>query len=378
MIKNRGEITNRISAIRDLKMVRLYHLLEESSPIIGIMAYFGDETINLCSEDEHFDELLDRLIQVYSEEAAENRIVVDEETRRILEQAEGLKENEYVKKLEEFREIKEPLFLPKAFFHQWILPIAKYVLAILYGSEADVGAFEKTTDPWFGQGVLCRVIGENTVRIPYKIIQVRDNLYEVTLCNVLKTANVLKMQIFYGREFMKASFSDRSFSYRGLLELAMRGEEMYLSCSILEGDKTIYTKEEVCSVIEGAAPTDAVLKLTAGRKSGWKTYELPWGERVYRMQEQGNEYLVYETGENGDVISRAVCCECLTQEVGGAMLKFGRLAFQMYEREQLKELHLLDLEYPGSGRYRLHYAGKYYTVKSQRRGEEKKNGDSGE
>ena len=73
------------------------------------------------------------------------------------------------------------------------------------------------------------------------------------------------------------------------------------------------------------------------------------------------------SSEDGMTVSHIACyCELAAKEMGS--LPFGRFHMRLYERNDITELHLLDMEYPRSGRYQEHYTGRFYALRT---GEEK-------
>ena len=95
----------------------------------------------------------------------------------------------------------------------------------------------------------------------------------------------------------------------------------------------------------------------------WETFSLPWGGFVFSSSACGDQYNIFVSEENGMTVSHVVCYHDLTAE-GEGSVPFGRFQARLYERNDITELHLLDMAYPRSGRYHEKYAGKYYTLRA--------------
>jgi hypothetical protein len=96
-------------------MIRFYRLFSENGPICGILAYYQDKTINLCTADAHFYELFDRIVKVYERESSQKTIITDDETLRVLSGAGPFSEDIYQKMLSGYKKTFTPVIAPKAF-----------------------------------------------------------------------------------------------------------------------------------------------------------------------------------------------------------------------------------------------------------------------
>ena len=188
-----------ISTIDKLHMVRFYHLFGKDGPLCGILAYYRDKTVNLCSADAGFKELFDRIAQVYERESQYSDIIADDETRQVLQAANAFSEESFEKCLSSYTEHKAPMVVSKAFSHIYILPIIKYVLKTLYRTDAGDFSFADKQRHWFGKGVIDALNKGQDLHFPYQIITHPAELYEVTLRDVLSVGNTLELKILYDR-----------------------------------------------------------------------------------------------------------------------------------------------------------------------------------
>lgn len=371
------EIVNQIATIKGLKMVHFYRLFGGEGPMCGIMAYYRDQLINLSNGDTHFHELFERIANVYESEADSNEILVDEETEEILKRAGAFREVDFEKRLEGYEQIKVPLMLPRAFCAVYLLPTVEYVIESLYALKDPASSEEKTQSlvfdalpgQWFGKGVLHAMRGEKHLHFPYQIFSMAGECYDVTVRNVLTDGNALKIEITYGYDRMTVSYYDDYYQYRGNLFFVMKQQKGYITHELRQNvtapgqeadgkGQIVFTTENECAQGAGA-PTERNRQLLGLGPDGWSVCEMPWGGQIFATSVQGREYRVQVIRVNDLTISYVLCFRYLTQEAD-AQLAFGEYSYRLYERNDITELHLLELDPPGSGRYQQRYADRYY------------------
>lgn len=348
-----------ISTINKLHMVRFYHLFGKDGPLCGILAYYQDKTINLCSADEGFSELFDRIAKVYERESQYSDIIADDETRQILQTANAFPEESFEKCLSAYTELKAPMIAPKAFSHIYILPIVKYVLGTLYKAEGGELSFQDMPRHWFGKGVLDAMNRGQELHFPYQIVSDMTEFYQVTLRDVLSAGNTLDIRMLYDSDGVTVSYYDHDRSYKGAIDLRGLKYNTILTHTLTQKNAVVLAVEDALTPAAGGFDNERIFKLTGTVRDVWRAYELPWGEKVYSADKDGCGYLVFSTTDNGMSISHCSCFQNLT-EGERVQLLFGKYSFRLYEREDITELHLLDPVLPGSGRYREKYAGRIY------------------
>lgn len=352
------EIISQISTIRQLHMVRVYHLFGENKPVVGALAYYQDKTINLCSADRHFQMLLDRLAKTYAREAPEGSIIADEETKAFLNKVNENPKEPWEELLSTYEATDKPLMAPKAFAYCYILPIVRYVIKTLTENLGETIFFEMERRPWFGKGTLEAVTGSGAVRFPYWIRMTGEGYYEVTALNVSSTGNVLTMEIILGREGITASYRDSLYLRKGDISLRIGKDGASVAHALKNDEGSIFSEVKECELKEDAVPTDEVIRLTAGAGARWKAYALPWDFFAYEATKDGERFRVFDARRDDLVISSAFRFLDLTE--GDEPERFGKCAFRLYERDDVTELHFLELEEPGLGEFQERYAGRHY------------------
>ena len=362
-----NEVSVQISSMKKLKMVNCYSLFGEEGPIYGILAYYQDRLINMCNVDEHFGELFDRIALLYDRESKETEIIVDEETKRILTQANAFGEEKYESLLAGFEESMMPLVLPKAFFYVYILPIVRYIMKILYEGEGDELTFEDRQNTWFGKGTMEVMFHGSRQRFPYQILSGFGESYDVTVHHFYVNGNDLKFEFTYGYDGITVTYYDRHFCYEGNLVFHMQRDKAGFTHILREKEKVKLNVEKECEKSQAVKPSERICRMIPEGDAAWEAYELPWGSFAFRKTCGGEEYHVLSSSEDGMTVSHIACyCELAAKEMGS--LPFGRFHMRLYERNDITELHLLDMEYPRSGRYQEHYTGRFYALRT---GEEK-------
>ena len=366
MVEN--ETLNQIRTIRNLKMIKIYPLFEGETPLMGLMVYYADKTMNYSSADTFFPALLDRVAKVYEDESGSGEILADEMTKQILGEANAFCSEDLTARLPEYEENDSPKFLPKGFTYVYVMPVVTYVMKALYGGRNGTVQFDDLVRQWFERGILSGVIDDKQQSFPYRISVTYGDAYEVTVCNVLRPGNVLKLNVSFGMNGIAATYYDRYFGYQGTLRLNVKGEKMSFSHVMKNQDQKVIEIDQELEAAPWGAPTECVRKLTAGEDAEWKACVIPWGGYVYRTEEDGKTYLVYSNDGPGITISRGSCIKKLSVQ-DGEDTSFGQFAFRFYEREDVTELRFLDMEYPRSARYAAEYADRCYLRKLEYAGE---------
>lgn len=358
------ELSNKIASMNKLKMVHFYQMFGENGFINGILAYYQDKSINLCDSDPQFEELLDRIIQLYQQESKENTgIIADEPTKKILEQSSDFRKKEYDHLVEGLEEIKSPLILPKAYSHVYLMPIIKYILKSLYFGKYGELTFEDRSYQWFGKGILEAMYLSKRLRFPFRMMETQENFYEISLLNVFQEGNLLRIDISFGNKGVQVSYYDTYYLMEGNLCFDLTDQGAKITHFLKEKEEVRIQNEAFCDFQTGRQPTDLLLRLSNQGKSEWLSYEFPWGATFFMTEESENHYHIYFTEDPSIKIGFLVC----GQNISKAMEKpicFGQYSLHSYERTDLQEVHFYDMEYPRNSYYQEFYAGKYYTNKN--------------
>lgn len=367
MISKETEIQNQISGIKNLKMVKVYHLFGEERPLTGILALYkndqGNEFINLCETDPCFLELFDKLAGVYFEEVNSYPILADEETKKSLKDGADLAMQEYERMLGDYREESVPMFAPRAFFHEFTLPIVQNLIKEIYSAKDVDLCFDLILSHWFTQGVMTARSRTDSYRFPYYVRQTGEDSFSISVCNVLQAGRHLNAELSFGRGGINANFSAPSMLLTGKLEVLTSGEGVDCMFSLKENGKDVKITSLDCKEMKGREPSKN-LRDVMEQGADWKAFELPWDMIIWKVTSPQEKGLIYETKGNNAMISIGSRSRLL----GSGKVSYGVASFRLYEREDLTELHLLDELYPRHALYSGKYAGKIFLKNKEREG----------
>lgn len=361
MVKRMSEALLQISSIKNLDMVNFYRLSEDGSSLPGIVAYYdGGKVINLCSADEGFSELLNKVVEVYSDEKESGRIVTDNYTGRLLNRSISTSSEDYEKMLEGFEETPNPLFLDKAFSHIMVIPTVKYIVESIYGINDMPVNWNLLNKCWFGRGTLTASVKEKTTKFPYLITRHNDKIHRVIINGVLHPGNSLTVDIIHDLKGICINFSDSFKGYKGSYIADITGPAPGYSFDIGCEGKTLYHDE-------GMLPDSPEVNRIEALKfslpdAEFKEYMLPWGEKLYLSDNDRHLQYIFSASSATETISYGLCSEKLN-DAGGLPILLGLFSYMHVESVSTTELHFLDMGYPQLSLYKERYVGKKYTLK---------------
>ena len=361
MVKRMSETLIQISSIKNLNMVNFYRLSDDGKSLPGIIAYYGNgKTINLCSADEGFSELLDKVVEVYSHEKEFGRIVTDNYTGRVLERSISTSGEDYERLLERFTETSNPLFLDKAFAHVMVIPAVKFIIESIYNINDMPVNWDLYNKTWYGRGILTGSVKEKSVKFPYLITRYNDKIHHVIINGVLHSGNALNFDIVHDFKGIKIIFSDSLEGWSGSYSAEITETSPRYSFKITCRGETVYNDEGLLSKNEQLTETSALQLSFAGAE--FTEYGLPWGERFYLAVSDNKVQYIFSSSNTTETVSYSICSEKLNDS-GGIPILLGLFSYMYTESVSASELHLLDMGYPQLALYKEKYAGKKYTLK---------------
>ena len=360
MVNQMSEIALKISSIKNLDMVNIYHLFDEGTSLPGILAYYNNsDVINLCAADEGFPFLLEKIVEVYSREKNLGRIVLDEETKSELERSISCSEETYKEMISALKETDRPVFLNKAFVHTMMLPIVRYVIEGILSSNGIPVTWDVYNRDWFGKGTLTGMVKEKRTNFPYQITQQSDKTYRVMINGLIRQNNTLTVDITHDSKGIKAAFFDTVFGYTGIIDADISKSVPYLSFSIEKGGERIFLSQDAIPEDEGLPASSAFRFAPQGTE--FMKFLLPWDERIYIATMGSREYSIFEYSSGNDTIAFGIGNEKLN-DTGETPIFLGLFSYMLFDSASMTELHFLDMGYPQSALYKEQYAGKCYTL----------------
>lgn len=360
MVRRMSETELQISSIKNLDMVNIYHLFDDGKSLLGILAYYeGSKVINLCAADEGFPVLLDKIVEVYSREKQYGRIVLDYNTKQILDRSISLSTDNYEKMLSGYTETAQPIFLDKAFVHILALPIVKYVVEGIYSVNDMPVSWDIYNKSWYGHGILTALVNKKTARFPYRITRQYDKLYRVIINGVLRQSNTLTIDIMHDMKGIGVSFYDALCGYEGNLTADISEATPTLQFSISSAGKRVYYTED--TITESNSEESGNVTKLSFADTEFKEYRLPWGERIFVATDNDRTQCVFAGSSVAETISYGICSVGLDDNKK-TRIGLGLFSYMLFESASMKELHFLDMGYPQLALYKENYAGKCYTL----------------
>ncbi len=140
-IRKMDDMLLEINSIKNIRYIKIYDLLisrmSDNLLLPAILINYDGKTINLCSKDDYFDELINKVIEVYNDEknkvyvddfGREKKIEIDDESKKILLSGNLTKNSKYdlYKKKEKY----DDNFIFQIDEVRLLIPIIKYQLEL--------------------------------------------------------------------------------------------------------------------------------------------------------------------------------------------------------------------------------------------------------
>lgn len=282
-----------IEQISDLKMLHLYQLGGNDALAV---CYGNDKQINLCAMDTHYTLLMERVLSLYSQCENKDSIIIDENTKAILEKAVGESEhytsffNRIGKKYLDAEGHLTPKFASEGVLRETALPTLKYYIQQMYHMWDVPVTFEKEPCGWRRNCVLKVRRKEETLILPVRMDFPRDNTCRATVGNFLKDLSSITFEISYQDDQLLVLFESKSLNLWGESHFEMSAEKLRAFTTIKVNGEVVYHQEEPIETLENPAED---LKELLHRQQALKdsffdleqarVYRLPWGGiAIYR------------------------------------------------------------------------------------------------
>ena len=356
-----------IEKINSLRSVHFYHIYKDDQSIPAVMIYYDkDKVLNLCLLDEFYEKLLQKIWEVYEQEKDKNLIIIDEPSKWILENALLGDTKDYSEMIQNCTKIDEAVYNHRGYMNEIVLPVVKYLIEQLYGLTKQNILWNPVFRDWFGNGELSATIGDSRQVFPYKILCIREGIYEVEIGNVLTKSNKLTVSIAYKKSGVEIVLKSDKYKIDGSIKYIL-DHELVCIADISIDDKQVYT----CAQKQECTPAKTDLTKQMANVFGDKPYSeyiLPWGQTFV---------FTYEDGSYGDVvttdgISAFVVKSDLSEyayvmsyhdtvskdKLNYTIYNYG---IDIYKRgDNSRQLHFCEMGYSARGCYKSAIAGDYY------------------
>ena len=289
-----------IRQITDLKMLHLYQLNGNDA----IAVYYGDnKQINLCSIDDHYNLLMEKILTLYAKCPDKDSIVIEATAKKILEQAIS-RDNHHTsffnrigKQYAKQEGSLCPRFISDGTIRDTLIPMIQYYLQQLYHMWIMDITFEPKTIGWHRNCVLKAKTGKETFIMPVRITMLNDNIYKITVGNFIHNYNSIEFEISYNENQLHVYFEDAKIELFGESYFKWNQQQMKAYTTISIEKKVVYHQDEP---IKQLTYTDEHLQLALHQKSYLLDldtdfthaviYQLPWsGFIIYRDNQTSDE-----------------------------------------------------------------------------------------
>lgn len=282
-----------IEQINHLKMIHLYQL--GGSDAIAVY-YDNNKQMNLCSMDKGYPALMKKVLQLYSECADKDSIIIDTNTRTLFEKtltAEAFYTSFYHRIGKHYQNIEStfsPKFASECVLRETLTPMLKYYLSQLYHMWNINVVFEEESLGWHRNCVFKVQKNEEILLLPVRMTPTRDNEFCVTIGNFLQDLCKLTFEIMYEENQLFIRFESEEFKLFGesRFEIALGTVSGYTT--IWEAGQPVYHQQEPVEYLTDFETHPKLLNNLNMDFTHATICKLPWGGHIIvRQLEQADE-----------------------------------------------------------------------------------------
>ena len=359
-----------IEKINSLRSIHFYHIYKEDQSIPAVMIYYDkNKILNLCLFDEHYEKLLQKIWEVYEQEKDNNFIIIDEPSKWILENALLGKTDTYEKVVQNCEKIDTAIYNHRGYMSKIVVPVVKYVIEQLYGlTEQDI-LWNPISRDWFGTGEISATIGDAKQVFPYKILCIREGVYDVEIGNVLAASNKLSVSIVYTKSGVEISLHSDKYKVDGSIKYILDHDLVCIADIRLDG-KLVFTcsdKQECVNADISAIPRAEIVF----ENKECNEYLLPWGQKMIFAYTDGGQNDVSTTDgitafwndlDRDEYLYAVSYHDTVSKDKLNYTIY--NYALDMYKSGlNERQLHFCEMGYNARGSYKSLIAGDYYVAR---------------
>jgi len=379
------ELEIEIGRLSNLKMVHFYDLISRGDNVGAIAVYDDEERkINLCVLDAHYDKLLEKVVTCYREQEDRAQIIMDEETRHILEQ---MVQDAPVPETRSFwgdvpgaTLYDLPILDTSSYPDRMVLPLLRYYVKELHALFDVPIEWKLLTGSWHGRGMLAGSANARAIRMPYRIQRRKGCEYEILLGNYLGKTHRLQIRVLFERMGLRTYFMCPSVELTGYSTYTLSASKKTVTgkTSISVGNKTIYEQKEELPALEGDEKETLLRKVLEDGISELLTEDperatvvaFPWDHYlVYTLTDRDDDSMLKQDAEVGylvvnekyDILRKYSFSHIIgrTNKVEmDARYACGDVVLQK-GKDKLLQIAFEDTGYSSSGDYKERFSGRY-------------------
>lgn len=275
-IKRTDEMLLEINNIKNIRSIKIYDLLitklNNTYILPSVLVVYDGKVLNLCSKDEYFDELVNKLIDVYNKEkdkkyiddfGREIQIDIDEKTKNLLLSGKLTKNSKY-----DFYRKKESYddnFVFQIDEVRLLIPILKYQLESFFKYLNKVLVIDSTLYGYRDNyNMRSKIDGLDTIMILfYKKID--NDRYIIWTKGLLSNNKVIENSIRYSRERIEILSSIDDITYSNVVNI----NDNEILSKIYSGYRLLVDERKILERVKNPYPNVLHNK--------YYLYKLPWG-----------------------------------------------------------------------------------------------------
>ena len=379
------EIEIEIGRLSKLKMVHFYNLISKEDEVGAIAVYDDEERqINLCALDKYYETLLAKVVECYREQKDHMQIVMDEETRAMLD---SMVQEEPDPERDTFwgnipgATLKDlPEIDPGSYSDCMVLPLLRHFVRELHSLYNVPLVWKYMTTSWHGRGVLEAMAEEKDLHLPYRIRTRKDGEYDVVIGNFLGKTHRLNFRFLYEKMGMKVFFSCKPLGLDGYSSYTLSLEEKTVTekTGISVSGKPVYEHTEKLKPMQTSekealftkSEKDGVMPFLSKDRERAEIVEYPWAQYLIwsatqcedeTMQKQDVEIVFLMVEDKYDILRKYTFSHLVGKKSKvemDARYACGDI-FVLKGKKERVQISFEDTGYGSSGSYKERYSGRY-------------------
>lgn len=288
-----------ISRVQNLRMLNFYELTgvnkegkqsdlhtTETGGAMALAVYFGEkDQLNLSELDPYYSELVARVFTLYNECDQKSAILMDENTRRIMESGTAPVGTDPWAAFYEKTPEEGPVIPESASLSRQLIPVTEYLLTGLYrvtGRELKVTRREYG---WRGAGMLLGSVDDDPQEWYLRAVKMGPDRYTVSVGRFLLPQANLTIRMTVAEDCISLTYRAEGLDFHGEAVFSREDGTLRDREAVYYNGKLIFYQDDKLPITEVPA-AEELLKLMPENSKDITGFLLPWGTGWYRRQER--------------------------------------------------------------------------------------------
>lgn len=395
MFRVMDEMEIAIQKISELRMVHIYELLGIDAQQMGkgctaILVYANEnDVLHMNAMDRYFDQLVQRVLEIYRETQNKDTILMDEDTGRLLEEGILLWKDEELEPFYQAEAVEEVTPLD-AVLHKRFLPMVEYYITELAQMLGQKVVITLRNYGWRGRASLQGYAREKEVTYSMQIFAKGKDRYAIHVVNFPEKDDVFQLEVHIFRNRFEVRFCTANQKLQGRSSFRFGMETMLQEQEIYYDDKQIFLDRQEIPKQESIPDSLEILKqkdIPDGQENPRQknisnlaeqllykdaikaVYSLPWNMAyvLCDREEQGETSVIHrncgtylypeadmtESYSAGEVVNAALQ---LSLQMDGVRM------YQIRLRDGRVQTCFHHMEHVATGRYKQYLAGRCFVI----------------